>query len=79
MPDRIAEIRTRLDGASIGPWERNNQHTKQLGIAGAFGLCATAWKEGDADLIANAPADLAWLLARVAELSDRVLLMEAIR
>jgi len=79
MPDRVAAIRARLDSASIGPWERNNQHTKQLGIAGAFGLCATAWKEADAEFIAAAPQDVAWLLARVGELTDRILLMEAIR
>ena len=79
MSDRLDAIRARLEAATPGPWERNDQHTKQRGIAGPLGLCATAWEDGDAEFIAHAPGDVAWLLARVEELTDRVLLMEARR
>ena len=79
MADRTDEIRARLEAATPGPWERNNQHTKQRGIAGPLGLCATAWEDGDAEFIAHAPDDVTWLLSRVEELSDRILLMEAQR
>jgi hypothetical protein len=68
MPDRVAAIRARLADATPGPWERNNQHTTQHGIAGPFGLHATAWGEGDAEFIAHARADVSWLLDEVERL-----------
>lgn len=65
---RIDEIRERLDKATPGPWEVD---TDGSGGSGIFfddehmkPVCLYA-KSGDADLIANAPADLAWCLAKL--------------
>ena len=61
---RTEEIRARLDAATPGLWERENDGTGSTitsdtrGIGQAFNI---NWRN-DADLIANAPADLAWLL-----------------
>ena len=79
---RIDEIRDRLDKATPGPWEAtyepSDRWTSITGQAhddgGRWLLCpevATCEGEGhtDADLIANAPADLAWLLGEVERLS----------
>ena len=81
--DRIAEIRARLDAATPGPWRtldwadppmfvvaqpRDSDHWPRLASCG-FG--------GDADLIANAPADIAWLLDEVDALRERVAILRA--
>jgi hypothetical protein len=54
MPDRLAEIRARLDAATPGEWP--------------FGEMVRHLLPPDADLIAHAPADIAWLLAEVERL-----------
>ena len=72
MPDRLQEIRARLDAATPGPWENE------------FGVVADAngnrhyipneygdWDNpADPDFIAHAPADIAWLLDEVERLRN---------
>lgn len=71
--DRRADIRARLDAATPGPWEaRQNIHAEftvhEVRRPGTFGLVASPnygrddYGRADAELIAHAPADLAWLL-----------------
>ena len=73
MSDRLQEIRARLDAATPGPWERWNDGMRiwsrarpdaQFGVdvADVYASHATA------DLIAHAPADIAWLLDEVERL-----------
>jgi hypothetical protein len=78
--DRVAEIRARLDGADTpGPWEiEPDEHGTRLGSktrwVGHCPDCDTTaeFGSGDADLIAHAPADLAYLLSRVGELETQL-------
>lgn len=70
---RAADIRARLDAASPGPWYthpvdgvirilcRTSTHTVNK-VASVLRTCRH--QQQDAALIANAPADLAWLLAQ---------------
>jgi hypothetical protein len=67
---RAREIRARLDAADVeGPWEvEPDEHGSRLGSktrwVGYCPDCGTTaqFDHGDADLIANAPTDLAYLL-----------------
>lgn len=62
--DRAAEIRARLNAATPGPWHEGGEgdiRVDDYTIAEIWGLKST----GDSALIANAPADLAWLLDEV--------------
>jgi hypothetical protein len=78
--DRTAEIRARLEAADTpGPWEiEPDEHGTRLGSktrwVGHCPDCGTTaeFDSGDADLIANAPTDLAYLLARVEELGGQL-------
>ena len=64
---RLAEIRARLEAATPGPW--------RLGYDGdhpviendqAHGVLAfLPQRDGDLDLIAHAPGDMAWLLGEL--------------
>lgn len=81
MPDRLAEIRARLDAATPGPWNvrtngswlrpravvyrDSNQHANNVDVCQLIGE-RREW--ADADLIAHAPADIAWLLDEVERL-----------
>lgn len=65
MSDRLTEIRARLDAATPGPWHKHddepwvtNSATPPMRII-ATGLRG---QRENADLIAHAPADIAWLL-----------------
>lgn len=70
---RIAQIRARLAAATPGPWAawQNKDAEPEVSQQGSYymGLVATPshqpadYGRANADLIANAPADLAWLLA----------------
>lgn len=51
VTERLQEIRQRLDAATPGDWP--------------FGELARHLLPADADLIAHAPADIAWLLDRI--------------
>ena len=82
MSERIDEIRERLDKATPGPWKATYEAADDwVSITGQGFYDGGHWMtcpevatcEGivgpDADLIANAPADLAWLLGEVERLS----------
>lgn len=74
MPDdRATQIRARLAAATPGPWKTNDGpgifNSLSQTVAQTF---RHTTREQDADLIANAPSDLAWLLAERAELLRRV-------
>lgn len=73
MPDRLQEIRARLDAATPGPWHVHpvgSIEVRRLDYSGF--VVARANHDDDADLIAHAPADLAWLLAEIDALRERV-------
>ena len=70
---RFDEIRARLRKATPGPWHPNPDGTGEEGdgcvwfedanLGRVDVICGTAfWNKADADLIAHAPADLAYLL-----------------
>lgn len=87
-PERLAEIRARLEAATPGPWkarrtrtdlafhvpamvvwERSEGTTRVLTFV-AVCEAALAPNDANADLIANAPTDLADLLAEVERLEQ---------
>lgn len=77
MEERLQAIEARLTAASPGPWE-----IAQPQETGGWGLCIKAGmnfiarmpgrerqpKEANADFIANAPADIAYLLEEIRRL-----------
>lgn len=78
MPDRLQEIRARLDAATPGPWE---YHPDPVGaLAGPDGRNiitpyagygnASDWP--DITLIAHAPADIAFLLSENEALREQI-------
>ena len=75
MTSREAEIQARLDAATPGPWRAVPDREGRLYAIDSdsdyITLHNTAPRQ-DAELIANAPTDLAYLLARVATLEARV-------
>jgi len=72
VSDRLAEIRARLDAApSACDWWVEN---------GVYGICGVRSNDAhDADLIAHAPADIAWLLDEVERLEKRVRMYEVVK
>lgn len=83
---RIAQIRARLGAATPGPWQTwpdGADESVESASVGRF-VChmnsnMRQFRE-DASLIANAPADLAWLLAEVERLeAERVHAADTIR
>lgn len=62
MSDRINEIKSRLDAATPGPWH----NVYPFIVANEYmqgGICTVEiGQKPDADLIAHAPADIAWLI-----------------
>jgi ubiquinone biosynthesis protein UbiJ len=90
MPDRLAEIRARLDAATPGPWRlikplstasRNVLHNVVRDTipnhSEEMGEYRGRWM--DADLIAHAPDDIAWLLDEVERLEKRVRMYEVVK
>lgn len=76
MPDRLQEIRARLDAATPGPWQ---YHPDPIGaLCGPDGRNIITPYAGygdssdwpDINLIAHAPADIAWLLDEVERLRN---------
>ncbi len=71
--DIESQIRERLAKATPGPWEHAQDevmntvvhfvHTQKKANSFCISIRIPGTKEHDADLIANAPSDLAWLLA----------------
>jgi len=64
--DRLQEIRARLDAATPGPWIiYEDEETGQLDPWDDEGMHPILDSQSNADLIAHAPADIAWLLDEV--------------
>ena len=71
--ERAAAVRARLEAATPGPWQRVLRWSQvdrdwtQAAVTGDPSIVGDAYpiprSDADADLIANAPVDLAWLLA----------------
>jgi hypothetical protein len=80
MSDRLAEIRARLIDATMGPFgtEKDWEQVKRWAA-----LCASSDIEAvqidDTRFIAHAPADIAWLLEQVEELTKRVRMYEVVK
>ena len=77
VSDRLSAIRARLDAATPGPDGRLRrvQPTPQ-----PWGPPLTyEVDKPDADFIAHAPADIAWLLEQVDELTKRVRMYEVVK
>lgn len=76
MTDRLQEIRARLDAATPGPWENTDDWSVVTAVVRQRSkwlpdyemLVADVGQPVNADLIAHAPADIAWLLDRLDEL-----------
>jgi len=81
---RIDEIRERLDKATPGPWHLHSQeggdiHDITGRVDDEHGVIIYAECESsDADLIANAPADLAWCLRKIERLSAKLAMVSLI-
>lgn len=81
--DRLAQIKSRLAAATPGPWSWLRDEYR---ADGPRPVCRISCIEGDialtygnthdADLIANAPGDLAWLIAEVERLREVASLWE---
>lgn len=73
-PLDLESIKARLAAAIPGPWESGRSVEGLLGIYCLSAAFRLAWLDGsretDADLIANAPADIAALIAEVERLRD---------
>ena len=82
--NRLAQIKARLTAATPGPWKAYNENEPPYGalwcVANelyhnpksdddrALGLQLECGTKEDAELIANAPTDLAWLIERCEKL-----------
>jgi hypothetical protein len=69
------EIRARIKAATPGPWttgSRDDSGNLYIGQAEPGGALVATAGDGDAELIAHAPFDLAYLLARVEELAGQL-------
>ncbi len=64
---RIDEIKKRLAAATPGPWLKHEAYHVICKVGEALHgiVCRLPPKDTDADLIANAPADLAYLIERL--------------
>jgi hypothetical protein len=77
MPDRLAEIRARLDAAQTriehnAGWGDDSQHQRVVQMNDMREVCVVA-DTGERKFIAHAPADIAWLLDRVRDLEVGIL------
>lgn len=70
MPDRLAEIRARLDAATPGPWVYPEDDLTRIQASDGVSVAVITRRIDDADLIAHAPADIAWLLDEVEQLRE---------
>jgi ubiquinone biosynthesis protein UbiJ len=79
MPDRLAEIRARLDAATPGPWDYDhitrNVEADSRWLPDKRHVVAPMVGHFDGTLIAHAPADIAWLLDEVDSLRERVAIL----
>ena len=67
---KLEEIRARLDAATPGPW-RVVQDGNWLEVAGPDGAWGTSFDGPDVEFVANAPGDIAFLLAEVDRLKAK--------
>lgn len=72
---RLEEIKGRLERATPGPWLRNGNRVdavneEKCGLAFIAAPVAIIPDMNDIPLIANAPSDLAYLIARVEALQE---------
>lgn len=72
MSDRIAEIRARLDAATPGPWCLLPSSSTIYVREREEYPHAQAVDNDDAEFIANAPADIAWLLAHAGVIQEQI-------
>lgn len=80
MDDRLAEIRARLDAATPGQWSNDNEWSEIEAVVVPQSAymepylmsVATVGNPPNADLIAHAPADIAWLLDEVERLRQEI-------
>jgi hypothetical protein len=80
MSERVDEIRQRLEAATPGPWKADatENDVPVVCVDGPIPGTATVLFEGDwaeqpdAELIAHAPTDLAFLLDEVTQLTDQL-------
>jgi hypothetical protein len=70
MPDRLAEIRARLDALSSAPPWRYLENRGILAADADRDISRPGWYPSDARFIAHAPADIAWLLDEVERLQE---------
>jgi hypothetical protein len=77
--DRLQEIRARLDAATPGPWLYPEDDPTRIQASDGVSVAVITRRVDDADLIAHAPADLAWLLDKVEELTKRVRMYEVVK
>lgn len=81
---RINEIRERLDKATPWPWHLHSQeggdiHDITCHVDDEHGVIIYAeCEQSDADLIANAPDDLAWCLRKIERLSTKLAMVSLI-
>ena len=81
---RIEEIRARLDAATPGPWRVAEDDAEVMcidqpnGNGRNFFHGESPQEADDAEFIAHAPADIAFLLGRVEALTDALVAMETL-
>lgn len=69
-PGRNAQIQARLEAATPGPWFRESDGVYNATRSYLVTPTGDSWQDTvDAEFIANAPADVAWLLAEVDRLT----------
>lgn len=88
MSDRPQEIRARLDAATPWPWVRQDWACGDIAVVPARQSkdpdrnficdCGGSWDD-DIAFIAHAPADIAWLLEQVEDLTKRVRMYEVVK
>ena len=75
QPDRLTEIRTRLEKATPGPWEQKVHRYSTYYNAKVLiepSVAAVFESNANSDLIAHAPEDIAYLLSEVTRLRGLV-------
>lgn len=70
---RTDEIADRLNAASPGKWKAGGDTVNyKVKVGGDLDVC-TCWAgESDAEFIANAPADIEWLLQEIEDLEEEI-------
>ena len=80
--ERIKEIRERLGAATPGPWsvlDLSDETGTDYTVEGSDVQIGPVWALADAAFIANAPADIAYLLEQVERLERAFRDLESMR